>query len=469
MYNSKLIQVFLNLSGPDKRALHKFVRSPFFNHREEVIGLWEYLVKSKNGQDLGLTKVEAFEYLFPDEAYEDIKMRLIMSWLLNCIEEYLAYQQYQQQKVFPKIYLAKAYRHLNLEKHFNQEVKSTRNALDKMAIGQDYLHAQYLLEMEHYAFAESRRRTTSNNLQELSETLDIRIISGKLRQSCLLLAHQAVFKTDYNYTFLPELLQYLENSTYLENPAIGMYYYCYRALTENNPVHFQQFKEELLKNQSRFSVDELRDCFLMAINYCIKQINQGLGEYQREAFDLFKSALVSDVLVIDGYISRFSYTNIVASGLKLKEFAWVDQFLDEYKQLLEPRYRSNYYHYCRARYFVDLKDYEKAMPLLSAVDEKDLLVSLDSRNMLIKIYYELGEYETLESLLNSMQTFISRKKVMAYHRNHYLGTIQFTRKLLYLSPTNEKAYRKLKKEILETEFLPDREWLMAQVKAFNKL
>lgn len=468
MKNSKLIQVFFNLTGVDKRALHKFIRSPFFNQRQEVIDLWQYLVKSKNGEVLSLKKKQIFSALFPDETYDDTKMRLIMSWLLNCIEEYLAFQQYKQQKVFPQIYLTKAYRHLNLEKHFTQEVKKTRHLLNKMDIGQDYLHAQYLLEMEHYAFAESRRRTTANNLQTLSNILDIRIIAGKLRQSCLLLAHQAVFKTDYDYTFLTALLQYLEDSPYLQDPTIGMYYYCYRALTENNPVFFRKFKLELQRSQKQFSLDELRDCFLMAINYCIKKINQGNEDYQIETFELFKSALDTEVLLIDGYLSRFTYTNIVAAGLKVKEFNWVNDFLDTYKPLLEPRYRSNYYHYCRARYYVDLKNYEKAMPLLVAVDEKDLLVSLDARNMLVKIYYELKEYTALESLLNSMQTFISRKKVMGYHRKHYLGTIQFTRRLLYLSSTDQSGLKKLKEEIMKAEILPDRPWLLQQLENSRK-
>lgn len=468
MYNSKLVQVFFSLDGVSKRALHKFIRSPFFNQRQEVIALWDYLVQSKNGTKKALKKEEIFSFLFPGEKFDDTKIRLIMSWLLNCIEEYLAYRQYKQQKVFSQIYLVKAYRHLNLEKHFNQEVKRSRNLLDKMEIGQDYLHAQYLLEMEHYAFAESRRRTTGNNLQVLSKILDIRIVSGKLRQSCLLFAHQAVFKTDYDYTFLPALLDYLENSVYLENPAIGMYYYCYRALTENNPDFFQKFKFELQRSQARFSLAELRDCFLMAINYCIKQINQGNEEYRIEAFELFKSALAINVLLIDGYLSRFTYTNIVAAGLKVKEYDWVDSFLKDYRPLLEPRYRSNYYHYCRARYYVDLKDYEKAMHLLVAVDEEDLLVSLDARNMLIKIYFELKEHSALESLLNSMQTFISRKKVMGYHRKHYLGTIQFTRKLLYLTKTDKAGQEKLREEIIKAEILPDRNWLLQQLEDMSK-
>ncbi|MCY7330670.1 MAG: hypothetical protein LH618_19110 [Saprospiraceae bacterium] len=50
------------------------------------------------------------------------------------------------------------------------------------------------------------------------------------------------------------------------------------------------------------------------------------------------------------------------------------------------------------------------MPLLAQAGESDLLLNLDSRVMLLKIYYETGEWDALDALLASFRVLLLRKK-----------------------------------------------------------
>jgi len=56
------------------------------------------------------------------------------------------------------------------------------------------------------------------------------------------------------------------------------------------------------------------------------------------------------------------------------------------------------------------KDYRRAMPLLAQAGESDLLLNLDSRVMLLKMYYETGEWDALDALLASFRVLLLRKK-----------------------------------------------------------
>jgi len=56
------------------------------------------------------------------------------------------------------------------------------------------------------------------------------------------------------------------------------------------------------------------------------------------------------------------------------------------------------------------KDYRRAMPLLAQAGESDLLLNLDSRVRLLKMYHETGEWDALDALLASFRVLLLRKK-----------------------------------------------------------
>ena len=97
---------------------------------------------------------------------------------------------------------------------------------------------------------------------------------------------------------------------------------------------------------------------------------------------------------------------------------------------LHPRERDNLYYYNLAYLRFQQRDYAGAMPLLQQVDLEDPLNNLDARRMLLRSYYELGEWDALESLLHSFGAYLRRQKNLGYHRNTNENLIHYTKKLL---------------------------------------
>ena len=73
------------------------------------------------------------------------------------------------------------------------------------------------------------------------------------------------------------------------------------------------------------------------------------------------------------------------------------------------------------------------MPLLAQVDDSDFLLMLDAKVLLLKMYYETGEWDALDSLLASFKTFLRRKKQIGYHEEHYKSLLRYTSKLLKIN------------------------------------
>ncbi len=463
MWKSKLMEIFRALTGTEKRALNKWLRSPFVTQQAGVLGLWEYLIEHRNGTKQDFLKEEIFAQIYPQQTYRDVLFRQTMSDLLHCIEEYLVYKKFCANRAVRDNYLVCIYRDKRLLKFYQQSVQKAQKYLDSMPLGPEFFDQSYDLEYEKFVFLQTQKRTKANNLQDLGDALDVSIILRKLKQSCMYLAHQRVYKVEYDYSFLPHLLKYLEDSHHLENPAIATYYYCYRALSEEKDEFFQKFKAHLFAQESRFSQNESRDLLQLSINYCIQQLNRGVKSYVAEALHLYRLGLRQKLLYSNGQMSRFTYNNIVGLALKLDEYGWAESFIVDYRDYLDATYRQANYNYNLAKLFYLQQRYQDAFHHLSEVDESDVLLNFSAKVILLKMYYELEEYDNLEALLASFRALITRKNVLSYHQTNFSNFIQFTRRLLYLRPDEADKRNSLHQAILDAEVLAEREWLLEQL------
>ena len=141
---------------------------------------------------------------------------------------------------------------------------------------------------------------------------------------------------------------------FLNVPAIAIYYYIYMTIIDkNNENHYQNLKHQIIKNGDLFPKIEIRDIYLMAINYCIGQFNIGRQDFIKESFDLMKKGFEEEFLIENGRISRFTFLNFVTIGLKLEEYLWIDSFINNYQKYLDPKHRESIIHYSKAKLFFE--------------------------------------------------------------------------------------------------------------------
>jgi hypothetical protein len=467
MKNYKLLTILQQLGAGEMRLLARFIRSPIYNRHEDVIRLFDYLRGQLRKSISSIDEEKVFLHLFPDEDSVDLqKLHYVNSYLLKAVEKFLAWNEWQKDPSEHYLSLLQAYRHYKLEKPLQQSLQKIRQIQEKSALRDDeYHYLQYSIQMEEYRYRESLGRIREFNLQELANSQDIAYISGKLKNACVLLSHQAVSKTSYDTGLLSAVLTFLSDHPYRDIPAIGVYYYGYLALSDiEDGQAFQKLKTLVKAHEHKFSREERKDIYLLAINCCIRRLNAMQLEYFKEVFELYQMGLETEVFLENGQLSPWTYSNIIASGLRLKEYKWVEAFLEEYKQRLPVRHREGFFHYNRAKFFFEKGDYDRAMPLLVQMEYDDLLHNLSARTMLARMYYELQEVDSLEHLLASFRVYIRRKKGLGYHKQNYLNFIHFLNRLIRIPPDGKKEYKgKLEEEIRHTPGLTEKAWLLGQL------
>ncbi len=464
--NNKLISVLQRFAGAEWRQFAKFVRSPLHNQHKEVLRLFGYLRKAISGSSSkALQAQKVFEHLYPGEAFEAQKLNHLYSYLLKVTEAFLAWRQWQSNPLPPALALMQAYQQHQLSKAFYKTHERVHQLLlQSTTRDTDFFRHSYQLQYFQYQQAKTEDRTRDFPLQQLSDAHDVAYISEKLRNACILLSHQAVMKKSYDMGLLDAVLEEIDRKNYQSVPAIRIYYHAYLALSNTEiSAAFEALKLDLQQHYSLFKQADLRDIYMIGINFCIRRINMDDRHYLREVFDLYRSGLEVGVFLENGQLSRWTYNNIIIAALKLKEFDWTYRFIFKYKTRLPLAHQESSFSYNLARYYFEKGDFEQSMPLLLQMEYDDLLHNLGAKTMLAKMYYQLGEAEALDNLLNSFGTYIRRKKGLAYHKENYLNIIALMRKLLHLNPYDSTEKAALLKEVQDTHPLTERLWLLAQL------
>lgn len=479
MYNTILLKHLRRLTSQDFRELRKFTRSPYFNQREDVVHLFDYFDQVLNNKKSGSVKKEdVWKAVFPKQKFDDKKLHYISSFLLKTIKQYLAQSEAQEDTLQQQLYLCRALRRRGMEKSFEKELLSTES-LQQIQNRRNTRHHfdRYQLEMELAAHTMQQRRSGDMNLQAVHDELTTYFIAETLRQGCTILTHQTMSKQVYDLKLLDEVLALVEAGGYEEVTAVMVYYHAFRALSVHSPavrnsqslvrheteIHFAELKKRVEVMSGEFPEYELRDIYLLAINFCIKKLNAGERQYVREAFELYRLGLENGALLENNILSSYTYKNITRLGMNLGEVEWVGQFLEGFKKHLPPRERDNSWRYNLAFFHFQQADYDSAMRLLRLVEFNDVLNNLDARRMLLRSYFELGEFTALDSLLDSFKAYIRRQKDHGYHRENYLNLVRFVKKLMQLDRRDKKAMEKIHIEIQKTERVAEKEWLLRKL------
>ncbi len=466
MKKSRLIHIFKTLTKKEIRDLRKWLQSPAHNQREDTVLLFEYLVAEDNLQeDSLLDKSTVFKHLIPsEEKFDDAKIRQVMYFLLKSTEEFLTYQEFLKDKMQQSLLLSRSFGDRKLEKYFQ---KNIQDSLSRERSGnlrdKEFYKNSYELLYENYQHLSKINRTVDFNLQEISDSLDIYFLSLKLRQCCIMASHRRVYKKEYEVGLLEEILEYVEKSHLASIPTIGIYYYGYKLIAEGDDIYFPDFKRILFENENLFPKDELREIYLIAINYRIQKINTGDYSVLSEAFELYKRGFETGALIIENQITDYTFNNVTLIALRIEEYEWAENFIENHHKYLKEKNRDSTVFYCRARLEYARGNYDKAMDWFIRVEHTDILLTLNAKTFLLKMYYGQNEIKVLDSLLDSMRTYLRRKKVVGYHKENYQNIIKYTKKLVRINPFSKKDKEKLKNEIEKITPLTERTWLLEQL------
>lgn len=462
MENSILYTILQSLSASDRQALRKFLHSPYHNKREDVQQLFDYLANEKQAPP---DREEVFRHLFPQQAFDAAALNHTASQLTKRIEHWLALEQAQSETLYPEICLVRAYRQRDLYKLLQRSIQTASKALEAQPYRHSgYYRAQVALQQESFFGLRRHGRNKGIQLHTLSEVQDLALIAEKLLVGCILISHRNLSQMEYRSGLLDVILAFLHQHPYLEIPAIAVYYHGYLAQTAREPdQHFYALAALLEQHTALFPMEELHDIYLIAINFCIKKINLGEERWIYNLLQLYKKGLDAGIFMENERLSRWTFNNIVSTAIRVRELDWARSFMGNYAKALDPDTRAATCAFNLARVLYEEKNYTEALRVLHQMEHDDVLEVLNAKALRMKLFYKLGEWQALDSLLDSIAIYLRRKKVLSYHKENFANTVSAMRKLIALNLYDTAARAAFAQQVQAYKVLTERKWFLGQV------
>lgn len=442
------------------------MHSPYHNARTDIKELFDHLNQARKKERVEeIDLVAVYSQAFPERGSDEKQMRYLFSYFKKLVEQFLIHEKWSKDESLAQLTLATVLRQRQGERLVDRTLeKVRRKLLAGPSRNAEYHYKQYLYYKEQFAFTDQQSRATAISLQEMSDEWTICFVIERLRQACQALTYSQVSQKEFRPDLLEAILKLLQSSPFLDLPAVAIYFHLHQMLSGSTKEdHFAIFRQLIAKDKAKFRAGELKEMYLLAINYGIRRFNNGEKDFLQEVFNLYKEGLMLGVFIENGHLSRFSYKNIAMAGLGLEAYDWVEDFLYTYKDKIHPAYRQDTFNYNLAIFYYRKPDYPKAMQLLGQVEFDDVLNTLQAKSMLLKIYYDIGETEALFSLLDSFKIYVYRQRLLGYHKSNYLNLIRFVQAILRLSPYDEKARSSLRKKIEDTKSLAEKAWLLSKL------
>jgi hypothetical protein len=460
MKDSKLFELLKSLSAYELKGFGRYIQSLYINSNKQLVSFHQ-LISSHHPHDAHelISKKTLFKNLFPKQKYEDKKIRYLFTDYTRLLENFLVDESLSRDKTLKEQILRKELASRNCSKAYRTkfQTRTPDNTEDA-----DYFLHQYQAEYTHLDLWVSRqKRKEEQNIEAVIENLDKFYFAKKLELSCAVQNFRNVLAMNYKNDFREELVGLIRSHEYRKVPVIAMYSQVLLTLTEeDDEKHFHKLLEIIPLHEKKFSLQQLREIYQYAMNYCIKKINKGNSCYFKTLFEIYKVILPKKILVREKFFPQFDYKNIVTIALRLKELAWAKKFIEEYKPLLRKEDRENAYTYNLAHWHFHNRDYSKTLSLFQRVEFTDIYYQLDTRSIVLKTYFEQDDTEAFFYHASAFRTYIRRNKLVSdYQRMSYRNFIKYAGQLLRANG-NLKKISAIKIELEEKKQVADINWLL---------
>lgn len=468
MKNPFVIELYGSLSHKQSQRFLEFLGSSYFNtNKKLIIGL--KAIQAMKTLANGAFKEELFNSLYPNETYSDVKLRLFFSELLQQLKSFIYIEEKNKSEVEKHLQLLKHLRKNQKIKHFEREASKLQLELNNQQQWNPQLYEwKHQLDMEILSYASFKNRFTHFDFKTCADHLEVSALIQRLRIYLEQLSHEAIGRESSEYPMLDLWMKLATEQDWEKYPELKTYLWAIRLFKNpNEEKYFEEYLDLLKIYEKYFDFEHGRELYLTALNYGIRKINQNATQYFSITLDLFQHCIDHTWILDYGVMSSLTYKNIIVLCIRMNDLELGEKLLEKYKPLVDEKDRNMIYQFCLAKIQKERGLFQQALYLLNTSIFKDPLIELNARVEMIKIYYEINEFEIMSNQLAATKNLIRRSKKLGYHRDYYNNFLTAATKLHNTQHVNVHEKKDWLSEIMNDKKLIEKSWLHSMVSKLN--
>ena len=491
MTGTKFLRLLATLSKEELKEFEKFLKSPYFNTRNQPVLLFQYLKstysrwhplyleyaatstsrerKAELEQKLHevLAKKKVAAVIFPNERYNDPRMRRVIHYCKQLIEEFF-YQL--APKADHEFYL----RHIAMLQHhllrgeldlFEDLLEEVREIQQKTSFRdhQFYYYAYQLEEVTNDYLIRTARNLDA--FQPMSDNFDVYFILNKLRMSCGMATRDKMFGRGYEYPMMEELIAYIEKTDFSTVPLIGMYYHIFHLeQNKEDRMHYKALQTLLQENKGQISLGERRQISGFMLNYLTRENRKPGQKMSWELFDLFRTMVGEGLVYINGMITVPYFNLGLRAACRVGEFDWGEQFIHDHTDRLLGKNAKEVLDLSRLVVQYNRGEYQQVLRKIDTLKFKDSRQQVFRRILKLQTLYEINEPNQFFQLTDAFKRFIRAKQEIGTTASTFFSNfVSFSERLGRIKFDLKPVKSGLEEEIQHSA-TAEKDWLIDKIK-----
>ncbi len=469
MIKSKLFVLLETLSKDELDKFGDFLRSPFFNKSAPLVKLFSvYRKYYPEFNNKNFTKEKVFAAAFPGKNFKEALLRNYNSDLLKLGEDFLIQLNLNRSEITPKRHLLSELNMRNIHSLFESSYKSALKKLENSeSRDTSYHYDRYFIKQEKDLYNSFMKNFSPGDKKDSEESFINFFLSVLMEMYAYIINQRDVLKVKYDFILFDELVKLVESKSGMLAPVVLMHFNRLMLHHTGQEKYYLLLKEQADKHGSLTETVNHFDTYICLINYVRKYKDTEKTETIRELFELRKIIIEKNILVGENYISHNVFHNQVKSGLKLKEFEYVRNFIESYKGRLLESVRHNTYHYSLATYYYETGNNRDALKHLLLITGSSFDI-LEIKNLAARIYWQENDFDLISSSLASYKQYIAKNRKLDKDKaKNHSGFIAMMEKLFRYKYDGKKIdLGELKKEALNSAIVY-KKWVVDSIDAIN--
>lgn len=306
-----------------------------------------------------------------------------------------------------------------LQKNHQALAKKTMKNLKTKSLsdkGRNYFkHLLFRMELEDNRSPKQKATTFHNYLNSFDEFH----IENKLRMACESINMQ-IF-SNLQLENVKEALTLLKPKIKLSgSPVIRVFWNIFNMLSTPEKEEYYLATKNIALNQiEHFTADDKKEILTSLQNYCVYQANTGKEGYERDYLQYIICMEEQKLILENKKISSSKFNNAITFAMIANDFKWAEKFIRKYANKLPKTEKENLkLTYARLAFYKN--DFESAHEIISNYIPTDFVKKLYMDKLILKIYYEQGQFKAIEYKLDSYKRHIKYSKLVSAHAKEIL-------------------------------------------------
>lgn len=491
MYTHELINLLQTFSNKEIMWFGKFLNSPYFNNRERLIKLFKVLRKFyPDFENRKFTKENIFKLTFGNKKYNDSTFRNLMSDLLILSLQYIQQEGLEKNEIDNSFYLTKELFDRECFSLFRKVMDKNKKLLEsKNTYNSDYFFNNFKINTDSfnvnlltkkvlkksYVISESQRL-----IEGIADALNYFVIET-IKHNDNLLQYSRSYNVQKNIETVSHFLEifdfekvisYLKDNSKVKVPIVELYYNLLKAFTNfNDEKYYFEFKKSLFECSGNLGIDDNNFLHLRLIAYCILKINYGMNssfDLYKEIFDLQKIYIENEFYRTETskYLPFDTYRNVLLNCISVKNLDYMDEFIKKYSKKLLPGQVHSVENYSLALLNFEKGNFNRALTYINKIKFDEFVYKIDMKNLQLKISYELEQFESSISIIDTYKHFLKNNVLLAESRKIlHNNFVDFTNKLIqYRTGSRQINLSFLSHKLENAKNVFDKVWLEDKIK-----